>query len=118
MNKNKYYSIMCAMGEGDKTDFETLHKIWYSCFEYFLKRKGFNKKSIKELFYGFEMSNWKAMHKENTEYKDYTKEQFITAFCAECNYISDRMSYDRLFRAHWLFRQAFEEELVEKKFNK
>lgn len=71
----------------------------------------FKKKSINSLFYDFDMSNWEALHKENTEYKNYTKSELIESFASECSYISDRASYDRLFRTHWLFRNAFEKEM-------
>ena len=56
------------------------------------------------------MDNWTATHKENTEYTNYSKMKLIDEFCGECHYISDRISYDRLFRAHWLFRQVFIKE--------
>jgi hypothetical protein len=112
MTKNQYYKIMSNFDKD--MSFEELHEKWFKCFDYILRlfKVGFNKKSIKSLFYDFDMENWKAMHKENSvEYKDHTKEQLIDEFCGECDYISDRTSYDRLFRTHWLFRQAFEKEI-------
>ena len=90
-----------------KMTFDEIHQNWYECFSYVLKsfKCGFNKNSIKSLFYHFNMNNWNAMHKKNTKYKDYSKDQLLDEFCAECNYIADRTSYDRLFRTHWLFKK-------------
>lgn len=111
MKEKEYYDIMCNMDY--KMSFEELNKLWYKCFTYILKsfKVGFNKKSIKSLYYDFDMDNWTALHKDQTEYKDYSKKKLIKAFCGECHYICDRASYDRLFRTHWLFRQAFDHEL-------
>lgn len=111
MNKRKkhYYTLMGNFGDG----FDEIHKNWFWCFSYILKsfNAGFNKKSIKSLFYDFDMSNWTAMHKENSEYADYDKDALLDTFFSESSYICDRTSYDRLFRTHWLFRKAFEYEL-------
>jgi len=106
MTEEKFYKII---GKG-KT-FKKIHKNWYKCFRHFLLKYGHTEESVKSLFYDFEMSNWKALHKENTVYKDCTKESLIISFKGGCTYIRDRMSYDRLFRTHWLFRQAFKKEL-------
>jgi hypothetical protein len=57
------------------------------------------------------MVNWDDLDKENSIYKQDSKEQLIEKFCYECVYICDRVSYDRLFRTHWLFLRAFEDEL-------
>lgn len=112
MKKQDYYNLMCNFDS--KSDFEKLHKEWFQCFDYIMRvfKVGHNSKTIKSLFYNFDMDNWTALHKEKTEYKDYTREKLIKSFCSECSYISDRVSYDRLFRTHWLFRQAFEKEMM------
>ena len=101
-----------------KSDFETLHHHWYLCFEYMLKsfKAGFTSKAIKSLFYNFDMENWQALWLQSTRYKDNTKPELIEFFAGECFYISDRYSYDRIFRAHWLFRKAFEKELYKIKY--
>jgi hypothetical protein len=111
MTKKQYYEIMCNMDT--KRSFKVLHENWFRCFEYILKsfKVGFTKKVIHSLFYNWTMENWTAMHQEETEYKGYTKKKLIGAFCGECCYISDRVSYDRLFRTHWLFLRSFENEL-------
>lgn len=116
MTEKEYYK---TMGKFDpRMDFETIHKNWFECFSYILKsfKVGFNSKAIKSMFYHFDMANWKALHKENTEYKDCDKQKLIKKFCGECWYISDRASYDRLFRTHWLFIRAFEQEIMVYKY--
>ena len=118
MTREKYYEIIENLDP--KMGFEELHLKWFQCYSFILKsfKSGFNEKSIKSLFYNWDMENWKAMHQEETEYKGYSKKKLIDAFCGECNYISDRVSYDRLFRTHWLFLRAFEEEMNTIKYPK
>lgn len=113
-NTKKFYDVMCKM-EDDKS-FEVLHDNWYSCFNNMLSSMGFNKKSINRLFYEFEMCNWTDLRLENSEYKDYSKEQLIDRFCGECHYICDRYNFDRIFRAHWLFYKAFNTEMDKIRF--
>jgi hypothetical protein len=94
-------------------DFPTILKMWYQCFDRILRRMnlGYKKPIIDSLFYKWEMENWTALHKENsTEYSNCTPKQLKEEFAAECYYICDRASYDRLFRTHWLFKQAFDKE--------
>lgn len=112
ITKEKYYELMHNMVQPNDT-FQNIYSKWKLCFSYILRsyKVGFNKYSINSLFTRFDMENWKAMHKENTEYANYSKKQLIESFNDECYYISDRASYDRLFRCHWLFKQAFYNEL-------
>lgn len=116
MTKEKYYKLMCT--NDPSMNFFELHDRWLKCFSYILKsfNVGFTKKAINSLFYHFAMENWDAMHLENTRYRDYSKAKLIKSFCGESSYISDRYSYDRLFRCHWLFLRAFEEELYKLKY--
>ena len=116
MNQEKYYILMC--NNTKSMSFFELHNRWYKCFAYMLKsfNVGFTTKSIKSIFYGFAMKNWDALHQEHTYYKDYTKDELIESFCSECSYISDRYSYDRLFRCHWLFLRAFDKELFKLRY--
>lgn len=115
-NINECIELMCKMNKNMK--FEELFDNWHSCFSYYLKRRrvGYTQKTIDDLFYNFEMDNWNAMHIENTEYKGFSKRKLIDYFCGECHYICDRVSYDRIFRTHWLFRQAFRKEFDNIKF--
>lgn len=108
----KYYDLM-TKHKGES--FDELHQDWLNCFAYILKsyKVGFTNKAIKDLFYYFQMSNWKDLHLENTEYKGKSKQGLVKEFKDECWYISDRSSYDRLFRTHYLFLRAFEDELMD-----
>lgn len=111
--EDKYYETITSF-EDVGMNFEKVHDRWFGCFTYILEKfnTGFNKDSIKSLFYDFDMENWRTMHLENTEYKDKSKQELFESFAGECWYTSDRMSYDRLFRTHWLFRKAFHDELT------
>jgi len=107
--EDKYYGYMCDMA----SDYIAAKEKWFYCFHYTLKRWGFNNKSIKDLFNEFLMVNWEALHLENTSYVGYSKEELKESFRHECHYVSDRMSFDRLFRTHWLYLQAFSEDIYE-----
>jgi len=113
ISEKEYYEIMGNMC--DNEDFETLHKNWHICFEYILKdfKCGFTKKAIDSLFYNFAMKNWEELWLETSTYKGSSKDELIKSFGYECSYICDRTSYDRLFRTHWLFIKAFDDEMDE-----
>lgn len=96
-----------------KMKFDEVYEKWFKCFSYILKkfRHGFTDRTIKALFEKFYMENWKDLHKENTEFKNYSKEELFDHFCGECEYIWGKESYDRLFRTHWLFLNIFDDEI-------
>jgi len=116
MTKDEYYELMCNMKP--ELGFEALHYRWHKCFTHILRgfKVGYNQKIIDSLFYDFDMENWKDLHKENTEYSSATPYELADAFRGECGYICDRVSYDRLFRTHWLFKRAFEKEFMNVKY--
>ncbi len=108
---NKWFKVMNSM-EDVGGDFESILALWEKCFCAYLKSTiGLSKKGGKKLFRDFRMENWKALHLENTDYANETKAELIESFQCECIYISDRMSFDRLFRCHWLFNRAFEDKI-------
>jgi hypothetical protein len=94
--------------------FKEAEEKWLKCFQYLLKQWGFTSKNSMQLFYNFSMTNWPDLHLENTEYAGNSKNELFNKFCEECNYCSDRMTFDRLFRTHWLFLQAFEKEMEDR----
>jgi len=118
--KRKVHKIMKLLNTMSKyklEDFDQIHKYWFKTFNFILKNWGFNKKARHELFYWWDMDNWKAMHLDKSEYKKCSKEKLFDHFLGDTNYCSDRMSYDRLFRCHWLFRKIFDKELRKYIFN-
>lgn len=100
IKEKKYYKLM---NNFDKS--KNIKKDWYKCFKWILKDicPAYSDEVVNSLFKNFTMDNWKALHKENTEYKDETKDELFESFRCECIYISDRWSYDRLFRTHWIY---------------
>jgi hypothetical protein len=65
-----------------------------------------DKKTINILFaWGEYGHNWKALWKEDSEYKDDDFNRLYKVFVYEAMYIADRLSIDRLFRCHWLYNQ-------------
>ena len=100
--------------------FNELKFLWFACFSYVLRdfNSGFNFQSSFSLFWYFDMENWAALHKENTEYVDYSQKRLKNSFLNEINYCSDRMSFDRLFRCHWLFKNVYSKNIWNERFNK
>lgn len=93
--------------------YEQIKPLWENYFETTLTEMGFNSKSISHLLnWGQAGHNWNILHRENTQYKNHTKYQLISLFNMDVVYMSDRISLDRLFRAHWAYHQAFEKELL------
>lgn len=90
---------------------EEIPLLWKKFFYQCLANWGFNIKSRKDLFEWDIGENWADLHKENTGYKDENSKQLLESFRAEVSYISDRTTLCRLFRAHWLFCQAYDKEV-------
>lgn len=108
ISNDTYYEYMCSFDELPLENYKEIIDRWYECFKYILTRtKAYPSKSIAHLFTRFQMSNWKDLHKENTEFSAHTIEELYEKFCRDTRYISDRPSLDRLFRVHWLFLQVF-----------
>ncbi len=108
MNKDEFYKTMEAFHK-DMPD-DVVSRNWRKCFVYALSStyKDFPAAAAEILFDRFDMDNWKAMWKEHSpEYKDSTIDQMKEAFAGECHYISDRISFDRVFRTHWLYKRAY-----------
>jgi hypothetical protein len=112
-DSDEYYKIMSSFDGIKYTEFNKVHKLWYSCFYAILKglNSEYTVNLISDLFYNFQMDNWKDLHLVQSEYKNRTIFELYNIFSNEANYISDRTSYDRLFRTHWLFRNVFSKQL-------
>lgn len=111
MTESQYYDTMSNFKSS--MTFDKVHKKWFKCFSYILKRfnVGYTSATIKDLFYGFSMQNWELLHLNNSIYSNKSDTEILDAFAGECQYISDRTSYDRLFRTHWLFLMAYDGEM-------
>ena len=109
MTKNDYYNLMEHLAD-NTISCKVILPRWHQCFTYIVNSicPSMPQKAIDSLFYWFGMSNWTAVHQENTVYAGYSTRKLVNRFAAECFYISDRPSWDRLFRTHWLFLRAFE----------
>jgi len=93
--------------------FEEIDKLWYEYFSFTIRELGVNtKKAIDALYYDWDMDNWEAMHFSKSEYKSYNRDEVYTAFYGDADYISDRISFDRLFRIHWFFKKCFHDEIL------
>ena len=52
--------------------------------------------------YGY---NWNVLHQNEMYKEDASTFQCLSDFYGELFYVSDRISYDRLFRVHWLWNR-------------
>lgn len=114
LSEKKYYDYMCEMGECIANEsFEELHSRWFNCFAYSLRKldPSIPLTTIRALFYDWDMDNWEALHQDKTEYAGMEYGALLDSFDGECNYICDRVSWDRIFRVHWLFKRAFNKRL-------
>lgn len=82
---------------------------WYKYFTYILYHFDFDVERAHDLFVGFEMSNSKMFWKSNhVDYKGYEFYELYNSFISELEESNDKMSFDKLFRAHWLYLKAYE----------
>lgn len=101
MRKEEYYNTMQNFDKLTLTE-EIISK-WKQCFIYILNKRDYPVMVIEDLFNNFNMENWYDLHKENTRYANYDKNELYIEFCSACFWICDRVDLDRLFRTHWLF---------------
>lgn len=91
-----------------------IKQLWKEFFDITLRDLGIkDQESIDVLFFKWDMQNWNAMHRENTEYKYAPRKELYNSFSGEADYIADRISLDRIFRTHWLYRQVFGDEIMQ-----
>jgi hypothetical protein len=111
LSEKGYYETMSSFKSNMK--FAEVHEKWYKCFYWILKsfKVGYTDKIIYDLFYHFSMENWSDLNKDQTEFKNNTPKELLRHFCGECAHICDRAGYDRLFRTHWLFLNAFQKQM-------
>lgn len=113
ITEEEFYELMynCMRKKNQHSiTYDEIYENWFLCFHYVLKsfNCGFKTKTIRNIFDNFDMSNWLLLHINKTEFRKYTAEEMFNAFYAEANYTADRMSYDRLFRTHWLIKKTMQ----------
>lgn len=108
LGEEEYYHAMANFTVD--MSFGTMYQKWYQCFAYILRsyKLGYTPQAIDHLFHQFQMENWHL----SSEHRGKSKEDLLKHFCLEALYISDRTSYDRLFRTHWFFINAYHDELL------
>ena len=104
ITEKEYYTKMNSFSA--KTSMKKLREDWFDCFSFVLRDRkvGYTIKTIVDIFEDFEMVNGEMFHLENhPTLKNADRGCLIEEFTGDCKYTADRMSYDRLFRIHWLF---------------
>ena len=69
MTEDEYYELMYNM---PIDNFTSCKDTWYAGFTYMMKGMSptLIDEAISSLFWNWDMENWKALHKENSGYKD------------------------------------------------
>lgn len=83
--------------------FEVVEDKWYDVFSAVLMSFDFNSDSIVFLWNTLVTGNWKRLHLTEDE-EQIAKDEWLNKFHWEVFYCSDRWSFDRLMRCHWLYR--------------
>lgn len=78
---------------------------WKSVFFLITKRMGFNKLGRRYLFDHLVEGNWEHIHQTKEELM-WDRNKWLEEFYLDLWYCSDRMSFDRLTRLHWQYRQC------------
>ena len=73
ISEEDYYNIM--QNFNNLTLKEEIISKWKQCFIYILSKREYPMLVIEDLFNNFNMNNWKDLHKENTKYAEFTKEE-------------------------------------------
>lgn len=103
----EYFEIIHKITDSSK-NYKKVKDNWKIIFECVLKEMKFSDYSIKLLFENGKCGhNWRVLHKENTKYAEIGEKDIFKNFQFDLEYSSDRMSFDRLFRLHWLFNESF-----------
>lgn len=83
--------------------FEVIEDKWYDVFSAVLQCFNFNNDNIIFLWNNLVQGNWKRLHLTEDE-KQVSPQEWLDKFRWEVFYCSDRWSFDRLMRCHWLYR--------------
>lgn len=103
--------VLIMIDIADKITINNYIAMWKKYFYIGANKLGFSQHSIDLLFeWGEGGHNWELLNCD-TRHKYYTKSALISDLKYEMSYIADRLSIDRLFRAHWLFNQIHNKEL-------
>ena len=98
-NNNKKFGTM----PNNLEEYVKLEKLYFRIVKGYCKYwLRINFKAVKKFLLGLTDQNWKKIH-ENEEEEKMSAEDILSDFRAEFMYISDRFSYTRLLRLHWLW---------------
>lgn len=104
ITKNKYYRLINDFHRTDN-DVHTIMLKYPVIFKAICKYNfHLNNKIIKSLYYNLGYGNWSHLW-EIKEEKLYTIEQLCEHLKWDVFYCSDRMSWDRLLRIHWVWQR-------------
>lgn len=108
----KYYD-MCSNISDNIKDAKQIEKDWKWIFIHIITEMlpSLTEEDAEVMFNKYEMCNFKPWNKDNTEYAHLSKEEMLKEFKDDLYYCSDRMTFDRLFRCHWLYQQCIPDEL-------
>ncbi len=112
-NEDRMYDIQieqccklsCYIREHHDLANDELTNRWKSAFFLIAKRMGFNKEGRRYLWEQLAEGNWEHLHQTKEE-NMWSRAKWLDNFASDLWYCSDRMSFDRLTRLHWQYRQC------------
>lgn len=81
-----------------------VEKMWRQAFSCALKHLGFTRKQRSYLWCELASGNWERLHLTAAE-AEISADEWLDQFSWDVFYCSDRWSFDRVTRCHWMFRQ-------------
>lgn len=104
MTRRKYYKLIndfMNMKDQDEEIIKTYPKVFNTICKYNFK---LSQRVIKSLFDGLSYGNWERLHETEAE-MTMTIPELCNSLRWEVFYCSDRMSWDRLCRIHWIWQR-------------
>ena len=95
--------VCSYISKGDIT-YKGLCDRWHHAFNCIARYLGFSKKARSFLWDQLAYGNWQHYWQTEDE-KNMTADEWLEKFRVELFYCSDRWSFDRLTRCHWIYRQ-------------
>lgn len=103
----KRYETLHDVLSADVYDYQALKQAWRAYFSGYLYYLGWNKTAVSHLFkWGNTGHNWKLLHWDTLAPEQ--RVEAMRTLLSEVSYSSDRLSLDRLLRAHYQYNRIQE----------
>lgn len=100
---DKSMELFKYIHNNDNVDSDKVARMWNATFNCVLKEMGLPKKARRFLWDNLVRGNWRRLYLMDDEVKR-TPKEWLEDFHWDVFYCSDRWSFDRLTRCHWMYR--------------